>query len=155
MKKKETGEFGTIYTEFQNKPKEAIKHLKKVKEGECINAFYRKDIGYVDLVWGEIGTAKNNYQDGYGLSHIIHNHQKEIKELGFEIEDFIPLVFVFGKLTESTKEYKIYLTGETFKLVIKTQWNHKDKKFILSAFDLRPISKKNPKRAKQVGKRQK
>lgn len=48
MKKKETGEFGTIYTEFQNKPKEAIKHLKKVKEGECINAFYRKDIGYVE-----------------------------------------------------------------------------------------------------------
>ncbi len=90
MAKKEVGEFGTIYTQFKNRPKEAIKHLKKVKEGECVNAFYREDIGYVDLVWGEIGTARNNY---------------------------------------------------------------KDKKFILSAFDLRPISKKNPKRAKEIVKR--
>ncbi|MCL2681878.1 MAG: hypothetical protein FWE63_00155 [Bacteroidales bacterium] len=32
MKKKlKTGEFGPIYTQFKNKPKDAIKHLKKVK----------------------------------------------------------------------------------------------------------------------------
>lgn len=30
-----TGFFGNIYTQFVNKPKEAIIHLMKVKNGEC------------------------------------------------------------------------------------------------------------------------
>ena len=94
MAKKEVGEFGTIYTQFKNRPKEAIKHLKKVKEGECIAALYREDIGYVDLVWGE-NDKKNK---GYGLKHIIEKHGVQIKELGFEVEDFIPIIFQFGNL---------------------------------------------------------
>lgn len=37
-------------------------------------------------------------------------------------------------------------------LIIKTKWNNVDKKFLLSAFDLRPISKKNPKRIAKLKK---
>ncbi len=44
----ETGEFGPIYRQFEKKPKEAILFLKEQQHGECINALYRDDIGFVD-----------------------------------------------------------------------------------------------------------
>ena len=143
----ETGEFGPIFRQFEGKPKEAIRHLRKAQKGECVKAFYRDDIGYVDLVWGEGGS------DGFGLCHIIENHESELKQMGFEIEDFIPVVFAFGKYEESKRENKIRIFGEKFLLVVKTKWNEKDKRFIMTAFDLRPISRKNPKRAKRAIKK--
>jgi hypothetical protein len=142
------GIFGTEYRQFRGKSKEAIKHLLKVKEGECVDAFYRDDIGYVSLVWGKAGTKEKAYKDGYGLAHIVKVHAKELKQLGFEIEDFIPLVFQFGKLDR--KKEKIFLNGEMFRLVITTEWFSKQKTFILTAFDLRPINRKNPIRAKEM-----
>jgi len=138
--KMEKNEFGTVYTEFKNKPKEAIKLLLKVQEGECINALYREDIGYIDIVWGE--NDKNN--KGYGLKHIYEKHGHEIKELGFDIEYFIPIVVQFGNLFLSKKDDKIYLEGKMFRVIIKTTWNGKNKQFLLSAFDLRPIKNKKP-----------
>ena len=57
----EIGIFGPIYRQFEKKPKEAILFLKEQKNGECINALYRDDIGFVDIVWGVGG------QHGYGL----------------------------------------------------------------------------------------
>ena len=64
----EIGEFGPIYRQFERKPKEAILFLKKQKNGECVDALYRDDIGYVDIVWGVGGKS------GYGLCHIIEEH---------------------------------------------------------------------------------
>ena len=109
-KKKETiieGEFGPIYTQFKNKPKEAIQWLKKQKKGECVNALYREDIGYVDMVWG-VAEDLTNGTKGYGLAHIISEHGNEMKQLGFEVEDFIPIVFKFGLYETRKKETKIY-----------------------------------------------
>lgn len=140
----DTGEFGPIYTQFEGKPKEAIKHLKKMQNGECVKALYRQETGYVDIVWGNAEM---------GLCHIINEHKDEFKELGFEVEDFIPIVFTFGKFTESKTENKIRLIGEEFMLIVKTKWNDIDKRFVMSAFDLRPISRKNPKRAKRLKKK--
>ena len=34
----ETGEFGPIYRQFEKKPQKAIKHLRKIKTGECPKA---------------------------------------------------------------------------------------------------------------------
>ena len=50
----EIGIFGPIYRQFEKKPKEAIKHLRKMKTGECPKALYRDDIGYIDIVWGKV-----------------------------------------------------------------------------------------------------
>ncbi len=143
----ETGEFGPIYRQFEGKPREAILFLKKQKNGECIKALYREDIGYVDIVWGVSGKS------GYGLCHIIEQHEDELKQLGFSIENFIPMVFAFGIYSESQKENKIKLRGEYFMLIIKTKWNDKNKRFVMTAFDLRPMSRKNPKRAEQARKK--
>ena len=143
----EIGEFGPIYRQFEKKPKEAILFLKEAKNGECINALYRDDVGFVDIVWGVGG------KHGYGLCHIIEEHEEEFNQFGFKIEEFIPLVFAFGIYEEKPKENKIKLSGEKFMLIIKTKWNDINKRFVMTAFDLRPMSRKNPKRAERARKK--
>lgn len=128
------GIFGKIYRQFYNNPKGAIKHLKKVKQGECINALYRKDIGYIDIVWGENDVKTNK---GFGLKHIIEKHGKELKQLGFEVEDFIPIIIQTGSIIKAREATKIILESNMFRVVIMKEWKGKSKKFILTAFDLR------------------
>lgn len=140
-------DFGEQFKQFKCKPKEAIKHLKRVKHGECLSALYRKDIGYVDIVWGVAG------QNGYGLAHIISEHGDELKQLGFEIEDFISMVFAFGKKNKKKDSTRIFLDGETYRLVIETRWNTENKNLIITAFDLRPIIRKNKKRMVEINKK--
>ena len=130
------------YKQFKNKPVEAIKHLMKVKKGDCLQALYRIDIGYIDIVWGE--NDKNN--KGFGLKHIIEKHGDEIKQLGFKVEVFIPIIVQFGELQKSKKEDKILLEGEMFRVVI---YADSKKKFVLTAFDLRPLAKKNKNKGNQ------
>jgi hypothetical protein len=99
-KKQSVGAFGPIYTQFKNKPRMAIIHLKKVKKGECPEALYRSDIGYVDIVWGENDPVTNK---GFGLKHIIEKHGKEIKELGFEVEDLYLLYLSMENLLKKNQ----------------------------------------------------
>lgn len=141
MNKVKTGDFGIIYTQFKDKPKQAIKHLMKVKGGECTNALYRKDIGYIDIVWGENDPKTNK---GYGLKHIIEKHGESIKKLGFSIEDFIPIMVQFGLCSLSNSKDEYLLESKDFKVVIERKAFGKEKQWILTAFDLtkKPYSKK-------------
>ena len=113
----------------------AIKHLLKMKTGECPKALYRDDIGYIDIVWGKNDSKTNK---GFGLKHIVEKHGNSIKELGFEVEDFIPIVVQFGNLSiKKSDNRKLILESETFRIVIQTRWDNMDKIFLLTAFDLR------------------
>ena len=142
-KKQEIGESGVVYRQFIGKPKEAIKHLIKVKRGECYAALYREDIGYIDIVWGKNDPKTNK---GFGLKHIIEKHGKEIRQAGFKVEDFIPIVVQFGDFKEekSTQKHKVF-ESKLFRFVIQTQWNGEDKNWLLTAFDIRkkPKTKKS------------
>lgn len=130
------------YLQFKNKPKEAIKHLIKEKKGDCISALYREDIGYIDIPYGE--NDKNN--KGFGLKHIIEKHGKEITQLGFKVEDFIPIIVQYGNFKQSNDADKIQLIGNMFKIIISKKayldGKKENKIFVLSAFDLRPLWKK-------------
>ena len=139
MKKVINGEFGPVYSQFKNKPKKAILHLKKVKIGECPESLYRDDIGYIDIVWGENDPKTNK---GFGLKHIIEKHGEEIKQLGFEVEDFIPIVVQYGELKKATETQKILLESKMFRVVIMVSWHGRRKVFLLTAFDLRKKPKK-------------
>lgn len=133
MVKQKTGEFGVIYSQFKNKPKEAILHLKKVKQGECTKALYRSDIGYIDIIWGENNPKTNK---GFGLKHIIEKHGEEIKQLGFEVEDFIPIVVQFADFNEKKSETdKKVFDSKYFRFVVAISRNKKQ--WLLTAFDLR------------------
>ena len=131
------GDFGPVFDQFKNKPVDAIRYLIGVEQGECINALYRRDIGYIDIVWGD--NDLNN--KGFGLKHIIEKHGKEIKQLGFEVENFIPILVQYGNFKKSKESDKLLLESEMFRVIIKTVWNGKEKKFLLSAFDLRKEKK--------------
>ena len=139
MKKQTQGPFGLIYTQFKNKPKKAIQHLKKVKTGECPEALYRDGIGHIDIVWGENDPETNK---GFGLKHIIEKHGAEIKQLGFEVEDFIPIVVQYGELKISKSQEEFFLESKMFRVVIERTYKGKKKHWLLTAFDLRKKPKK-------------
>lgn len=135
----EKGVFGTIYRQFENKPVLAIKYLMKVKEGEAVNVILHPVIGYIDIVWGK--NDINN--EGFGLKHIIEKHGKEIKQLGYAVEYFIPILIQNGSVApKSNDPKKVIIEGEMFRVIITKEWFGKKKTFVLSAFDKRPIKKK-------------
>ena len=48
-----SGVFGNIYNQFKGKVKEAFDFLMKHKGGDLLGVFHRKDVGDIDLVWGD------------------------------------------------------------------------------------------------------
>lgn len=126
-------ELGPKYMQFKGKPKEAIRHLIKVKKGQAIAAMHRPEIGDIDIVWGK-GEGK---PDDYGLAHIIEKHGNEIAELGFKVEDFIPIVVQFGNLNAKMKDGKYQLESKMFRIVISNNWKGNKKNWVLTSFDLR------------------
>lgn len=133
----ETGKYGPVYRQFARKPKEAIKFLREKKNGECIAALNRSDIGDIDLVWGEVTDPIKH--KGYGLAHIIDKHELEINKLGFDIEDFIPIVVQFGNFNlKKSDSHKKVFESETFRFVValENEPQGKIKKWLLSAFDI-------------------
>lgn len=127
-------EFGTIYTQFENKPVQAIKFLIKKKDGECTKVFYRKEIGYIDIVWGKVTDPINH--KGFGLAHIIDKHETDIKKLGFDIANFIATVVQFGNLSLSKSKEEYLLESDTFRVVIESKYKGNKKNWILTAFNL-------------------
>ncbi|WP_163555367.1 hypothetical protein [Helicobacter suis] len=79
--------FGTNFKEFYHDPKSAIAKLLEAKEGQVAGAFYREDLGDIDLVWGASATDLKDLKDvkgkplkPYGLSKIVEKHLDDFKE---------------------------------------------------------------------------
>ena len=123
-------DFGTIYTQFENKPVQAIKFLMKKKEGECINALYRNDIGYIDIVWGKVTDPIKH--KGFGLAHIIDKHEADIKKLGFDVANFIATVVQYG--AENVKK------SEEHKKVFESKYSTSSSSLILGIYTFSPSS---------------
>jgi hypothetical protein len=124
--KYKSGQFGLIFPQFKGKGKEAIKFLLQMQEGECPDALYREDIGYIDIVWGD---------EKGGLKHIIEKHGHEIEQIGFKVEDFIPIVVRFGDFNESkSDESKKIFERNGFRFVISLNYKGRKKQWLLTAF---------------------
>ncbi len=124
-------DFGPVYNQFADSPKRAIKHLLKVKTGICSNVFYREDIGYIDLPYG----SNNSKNQGFGLIHILGKHGDEIRQLGFDVSDFLTICINQGHYKTSKLKNRIKLESSMFRIII--DFDKKQKAFVLSAFDLR------------------
>ena len=61
-------EFGTNYAEFYHDGKGAIDKLLTEREGQVAGAFYRKELGDIDLVWGN---------ENFGLVHILKRRSEQ------------------------------------------------------------------------------
>ena len=66
-------EFGTNYAEFYHDGKGAIDKLLTEKDGQVAGAFYRKELGDIDLVWGN---------EQIGLNKILAKHKADFDDFG-------------------------------------------------------------------------
>ncbi len=112
------GAFGEIYDQFRGKAKAAIDFLMRKKSGEAVGALHHKDIGDIDLVWG----------DGkYGLSHIIEKHPNVTEDLQGMIDDM--------QIVQSS-DNRIVLENPTHKAIVsKMLGQEKTPQWLLTAYE--------------------
>lgn len=118
-------EFGENYTEYYHDGKGALQKLLIEKQGQVAGAFHRKDLGDIDLVWGEV-IDKIKHK-GYGLAHIIDKHPELDLKLISDIVDK-------GKLNNQNNiryriEYKNYIIG------LSSEYKGNKRTFIITAFE--------------------
>ena len=73
-----TSVFGKVYDQFKGKVKEAIEFLSKLKNGVAKGVLHHKDIGDIDLVWGD---------SKQGLAHIMEKHPNVANDLQTLLDD--------------------------------------------------------------------
>lgn len=118
-------EFGENYAEYYHDGKGALQKLLIEKQGQVAGAFHRKDLGDIDLVWGEV-TDKIKHK-GYGLAHIIDKHPELDLKLISDIVDK-------GKLNNQNNiryriEYKNYIIG------LSSEYKGNKRTFIITVFE--------------------
>ena len=128
-----SGVFGNIYNQFKGKVKEAFDFLMKHKGGDLLGVFHRKDVGDIDLVWGDHGG---------GLAHIIRRHiieQNDFKNVD-EIQKVIEDVIRNGLIIRENKD-KINIEYNGYRVSIKKTIRDskgnvvENKNWIVTAFD--------------------
>lgn len=106
------------------KGQEAVDLLMKEKQGHVKGAFTRKDIGDIDLVWGN---------EGMGLAHII----KRRKETGQNLQSLlnnISDVIEKGQLKVGTNgRFNIEHNGRV--AIVKPKFDNEKLQFLLTAFE--------------------
>jgi hypothetical protein len=117
------GDFGTIYNQFKGKPQEAVEHLMNVKEGEVPGALSHKNIGDIDLVWGEEGTRKS---DGYGLAKIAKYHPEVLDNLQDSLDNME---------IKSISNNRIKLESPSHEASVSLKWFDKDKTWLLTEYE--------------------
>ncbi|MBQ7156515.1 MAG: hypothetical protein IJR86_01795 [Bacteroidaceae bacterium] len=117
------GSFGNIYDQFIGKAKEAIDFLQKKKSGEAIGALHHKDIGDIDLVWGEEGTGKS---DGYGLAKLVKYHPDVLDNLQEILDDMH---------VTTRSENRVNLESDTHQAAVRLTWDNQKKTWLLTAFE--------------------
>ncbi|PPB65695.1 putative barnase/colicin E5 family endoribonuclease, partial [Campylobacter hyointestinalis] len=138
-------EFGINYAEFYHDGKNAIRKLLAEKQGQVAGAFERKELGDIDLVWGEAKTANGDIK-GYGLSKIEAKHLNDFASFYGDtpqekLINGISEIISNGKIkidkngratiTYETKDNKIYKVG------LKQNWKGEPttNKWIITAYD--------------------
>lgn len=122
------GDFGPVFTQFKGDAQGAIKILSELQDGEAAGALHHKEIGDIDLVWGNAGTGKS---DGFGFAKLVKFHPEVVERLQ-EILDDMRIV--------KRSENRINLESATHKAAVRLTWNKEKKKWLLTAFEKRETS---------------
>lgn len=112
------GVFGDIYDQFKGKAQEAIAFLSEKQNGEAIGALHHKDVGDIDLVWGN---------EEMGLLHIIAKHPRVLENLQGKLNDMRIV---------SSSDNRIVLESDTHKAVVSKNWyGEKTDNWLLTAYE--------------------
>ncbi|MBQ9203486.1 MAG: hypothetical protein IJ155_04500 [Prevotella sp.] len=112
------GVFGNIYDQFKGKAKEAIAFLRKRKEGVAKGALHHRQVGDIDIVWGD---------ENRGLAHIDNKHTDVASRLQ-EVLDGMSVV--------SASENRIVLDSPTHRAVVSKDWYGKPvDNWLLTAYE--------------------
>ncbi|WP_172663974.1 hypothetical protein [Campylobacter ornithocola] len=122
-------EFGKNYAEYYHDGKGALQKLLIEKQGQVAGAFHRKDLGDIDLVWGEV-TDEIKHK-GYGLAHIIDKHPDFYVKMIDEIVEK-------GEVKKSHNGFNIIY--KDYRLGLNEGWNEKgqkigNNKWVVTAFE--------------------
>ncbi|WP_275897323.1 PBECR2 nuclease fold domain-containing protein, partial [Helicobacter suis] len=141
--------FGQNFKEFYHDPKGAIAKLIETKEGQVAGAFYREDLGDIDLVWGEIRDQSGKLK-GHGLSKIIEKHLDDFKgfegnnayeKLGNGLEEIVKN----GKMVTDQAGIKTIILkkdNQEFRVGLTQGWKHEGKNYwIVTAYRKSPAQK--------------
>ena len=121
---KPLAEFGTNYAEHYHSGESAIAKLLNEKQGQVSGAFYRKELGDIDLVWGD---------SNFGLKHILDKHGSEFKDIAKELDEIIQNGEVV-KRKGRDEAYNIEYKG--FKVGINKGFNKQgENKWVVTAFN--------------------
>ena len=125
-------DWGIAFQKASGNPKLAIQTLREQEKGFVPNAFYKKGIGNIDLVWGEHNPATN---EGYGLTHIIERRKAQ----GIDVDKFLeelPDTIENGIVTtDKNFPTRKYIEDPKKKISVELTWNEKRRKWIVSAFN--------------------
>ncbi|WP_456152207.1 putative barnase/colicin E5 family endoribonuclease, partial [Helicobacter bizzozeronii] len=114
--------FGEHFKEFEGKGAQAVAKLLKEQRGQVAGAFYREDLGYIDLVWGD---SKK------GLAHILERRTQQYGEQqALEFVNDLPRMLQEAKFWREIED-KIELVTPTDMIVLGKRG---DNKFVLTSF---------------------
>ena len=115
-------EFGTNYAEFYHDGKGAIDKLLTEREGQVAGAFYRKELGDIDLVWGN---------ENFGLAHILKRRSEQWgEEKAIKFLSHLDENIKNGDISQAQNKRVAIKTNKTTIILD----NMGENKFVLSAY---------------------
>ncbi|MDL2347435.1 hypothetical protein [Campylobacter hyointestinalis] len=133
-------EFGINYAEFYHDGANAIKKLLVERQGQVAGAFERKELGDIDLVWGEAKTANGDIK-GYGLSKIEAKHLNDFASFYGDtpqekLINGISEIIKNGKIKPRSGQDGVNIEYSGFIIGINKGFNGAgDNKWVVTAFD--------------------
>ncbi len=145
-------EFGTNYAEFYRDGQGAVKKLLAEKQGQVAGAFYRDDLakatgtGEIDLVWGD--STK-------GLQYILERRAADFEKQGLTkeqatqkalefVENDLNDIIAKGNISFSKVMNRVFFDTDTQKAVIALDYDSKDRKWVLTAFNKNDTASPRP-----------
>ncbi|MBE9829373.1 hypothetical protein G6W45_06405 [Campylobacter concisus] len=122
-------EFGENYAEFYHNGEGAVQKLLAEKQGQVAGAFYRKELGDIDLVWGKVWQDQKGALQGYGLAKIKAKHPEITAE---NLDDVIK-----NGQTKIRQNEAIQIEKDGYKVVLKNNWmgEKTPNKWIVTAYE--------------------
>lgn len=129
-------EFGTNYAEFYHDGIGAVNKLLAEKRGQVAGAFYRKELGDIDLVWGN---------EQIGLNKILSKREGDFKEFG-GVASGLEKIVKDGRIADKDGVLTIFReeNGKTYAVGLsKRRFGEGDNKWVITAYEKKNLGGRN------------